>query len=468
MASGGSVSDTIGNALGLQQAVSIAIKNNLLVNQADIQMQTSKVLLNQAWGNLLPYVSATASQGIGFGRSLITSSYTYTDQQTASGNYQLNANLTLFSGLQLQNTIKQNNYAYSAGKLDLQQQKYNITLSVLLAYLQVLSSQDLLNIAHEQADIDSKQVDRLDAQNKEGALLLLSNLTDLRGQFAGDQANIAIAANNLETAKIALFQLLNIPYKRDVEYDRNAFSLEVSDYVQSPDSIYQTALQTQPSIRSADLRIRSYQKALQAARGVYSPTLSFYTNVNTYYSNAAGPISTPVPNAYQDVVTGNIVTVGGTSYDVILPHQQVVTQKNNTFGDQFKNNRQTSVGLQLNIPILNYLRARNNVKQAKVNLKNSEISSNSTHLLLQQSVEQSFQNMIAAYKQYKAYMDQAAAYSESFRTTEIRFNEGVVNSDVYVLAKNNMDRANTNLSQAKYTYIFRTKVLDFYQGKLTW
>ena len=210
-ATGSSGITDIGSALGLKQAVEIAIKNNLLVNQADIQMQTNKVLLNQAWGNLLPYVAASASQGIGFGRSLITSSYTYTDQQTASGNYSLNANLTLFSGLQLQNTIRQNNYAYSASKLDLQQQKDNISLSVLLAYLQVLSSQDLLNIAHEQADIDAKQVERLNAQNKEGALLLLSNLTDLQGQYAGDQANIALAANNLETAKINLFQILNVP-----------------------------------------------------------------------------------------------------------------------------------------------------------------------------------------------------------------------------------------------------------------
>jgi len=456
----------IGSSLGLKQAVEIAIKNNLLVNQADIQMQTNKVLLNQAWGNLLPYVAASASQGIGFGRSLITSSYTYTDQQTASGNYSLNANLTLFSGLQLQNTIRQNNYAYSASKLDLQQQKDNISLSVLLAYLQVLSSQDLLNIAHEQADIDAKQVERLNAQNKEGALLLLSNLTDLQGQYAGDQANIALAANNLETAKINLFQILNVPYKRDVEYDRNAFSLQINDYQENPDSIFQTALKTQPGIQSTDLRIKSWQKGVQAARGAYYPTLSFYTNVNSYYSNAAAPNQTGT-GTFVDAQTPYSVTVGGQPY-AVTQKQEIVNQTTATWGDQFKNNRQTSLGLQLNIPILNYLKARNNVKQAKVNLKNAEINSNSTRLLLQQSVEQAYQNMIAAYKQYKSYIDQSAAYSESFRTTEIRFDEGVVNSDVYVLAKNNMDKANTSLSQAKYTYIFRTKVLDYYQARLTW
>lgn len=82
--------------------------------------------------------------------------------------------------------------------MDLQQQKDNITLNVLLAYLQVLSSRDLLVIAKEQANVDAVQVGRLDTLNQAGALLLLSNLTDLKGQYAGDLANIAIATNNLE------------------------------------------------------------------------------------------------------------------------------------------------------------------------------------------------------------------------------------------------------------------------------
>ncbi|HMH23981.1 MAG TPA: TolC family protein [Puia sp.] len=453
----------IGTSLSLQQAVSVAIRNNLVVNQADIQAQISKVTLNQSWGNMLPSISASASQGIGFGRSLITSSYTYTDQQTASGSYQANAGLTLFNGLTLQNTVKANQYTYAASKMDLQQQKDNITLNVYLAYLLVLSSQDLLNIAREQADIDVKQADRLETQNKEGALLLLSNLTDLRGQYAGDQANIAIAVNNLEAAKVGLFQIMNVPYKRDVEYDRAAFTLQLNDYQQSPDSIYMTAMQILPSIKSADLRIKSFEKALRAARGQYYPNLSFYANVNSYYSNAA---TQSIPsNSFANDTTANYVSVGGNPYNVINKNQ-IFNTSNTSWGDQFKNNRQTSIGLQINIPILNYLRARNGVKQAKINLRNSEIVSNSTRLALQQSVELAYQNMIAGYKQYKSYMDQAAAYAESFRVAEIRFNEGVINSDIYIIAKNNADRANTSLSQAKYNYILRTKVLDYYQGRL--
>jgi outer membrane protein len=455
----------LGSMLSLPQAVKIAIKNNLLVNQADLQMQSGKINLNQAWDNMLPTINGSATQTRGIGRSLNTYTYTYTNATINSGTYGVNASLPLFSGLTIQNGIRQYGYAYDASKMDLQQQKDNITLSVLLAYLQVLSSQDQLNIAKEQAVIDAKQVDRLDLQNREGALLLLSNLTDLRGQYAGDEVNIAAAVNTLETAKVNLFQLLNIPYKSDVEYDRGAFTLQLNDHQESSDSIYQTALRTLPSVKSSDLKVKANQKALAVARGQYFPTLSFGVGLNTNYTQGATEND---PTTISDNPTNNYVNIGGSKYTVIAAQQQNFNTKVLNWGDQFKDNKYTSLGLTLNIPILNNLRVRNNVKNARLNLKNAEYNANNTRLALQQSVEMAYQNMIAAYKQYKSYIDQAAAYAESFRTTEIRFNEGVINSDVYVIAKNNIDRANTNLSQAKYVYILRTKVLEYYQGRLTW
>lgn len=455
---------TIGTTLSVQQAVAIAIKNNLLVNQADIQSQTNKVQYDQAWGNMLPQISGQAQQQIGYGRTLNSYDYTYVNQ-VQTGNYGLSGNLTLFQGLTLQNNLKGNRYAYNASKLDLQQQKDNITLNVLLAYLQVLSSQDQLTVANEQADIDKKQVDRLVAVNQEGALLLLSNLSDLQGQYAGDQVNIATAINTLETAKVNLFQLLNVPYKRDVEYERSIANLSIADYQQPSDSIYRIAMSLLPAIKSADLKTRAYQRFLSASKGAYYPTLSFYGGIQTNYYNLAS-------NVFNTTVTAGLPTgdyiVGPTGQVPVLYDKQNTRSEKISWGSQFTDNKSSYIGLQLNVPILNYLRARNNVKQARVNLKNAEINSNNAKLALQQSVELAFQNMIASYKQYKFYIDQVAAYKESFRTTEIRFNEGVVNSDVYVLAKNNMDRATTNLAAAKYTYIFRTKVLDYYQGKLSW
>ena len=251
----------------LKQCVDLAIKNNLLVQQSDITMQTTKVQYNQSVGNMLPQIYGQASQQLGFGRILNTYTYTYLNQQLNSGSYSANANLTLFSGLSLLNSLKQNALAYNASKLDLQQQKESITLSVILGYLTVLNNRDLLAISREQADVDLKQVNRLQLQSDAGALLLLSNLSDLKGQYAGDLVNISTAVDNLETSKVNLFQLLNVPYNKNIQLEDIMLDLQASDTTTSSESIYRTALQTLPEIKSADLKIRAFQRGLAAVRG---------------------------------------------------------------------------------------------------------------------------------------------------------------------------------------------------------
>ena len=457
------VTTNVGDVLTLKQSVDIAIKNNLVVEQTDIAKQQAQENKNQQFDYLFPQITGSGSQQISTGRSLNPYTYQYVSQQINYGNYSISANLNLFSGLQTQNSIKQSSLAYDASKLDLEQQKQNITLTVLLAYLQVVGGQDQLDIIRRQADVDKKQLERLDLQNKDGALLILSDLSDLKGQYASDLANIAGAVNTLETAKINLFNVLNIPYKRDVQYEKMALDLQMTDYAGNPDSIYHMALSTLPGIKSVDLKIRSFQKGVAAARGQYYPQLYLGAGLSSNYSNQA---TTSIFGASAPVTTTDYVTVGGTNYNVIT-QQQSVTSKNISFSDQFNNNRATYISLNLTVPILNYFRARNNVKLAKINLQNAQYNATSVRLVLQQNVEQAYQNMIMASNQLKADQDAVDGYAESFRTFEIRFNEGVITSNVYLQAKNNIDRATINLAIARYNYIFREKILDYYEGKLS-
>jgi outer membrane protein len=331
--------------------------------------------------------------------------------------------------------------------------------------LQVLSARDLLDISRKQADIDAKQLQRLEDMNKEGAVTPLSNLSDLRGQYAADEVNVVTAVNNFESSKVSLFQLLNVPYKKNVQYEQVPLDLFAPDVNTNSDSIFQTALNIIPLIKSADLKVKANQKAVQYYRGLYFPTLSFYGSLTTNYSSAA---ANTINGPNVDVASTSYVTVGGSNYPVFVQQPSSTTTSKIVFSDQFKNNRYTQIGLQLNVPILNSLRVRNNVKQAKINLKNAEITANSSRNLLQTNIELAYQNQISAYGQFKSYQDQSKAFDESFRITEIRFNEGVVTSDVYVLAKNRLDAANVNLIASKYNYIFRTKILDYYRGNLKW
>ena len=449
--------------LTIKQCVDIAIQNNLQVRQSQLQLEQNGVYYKQSKDNLLPQINANLSQGQNYGRSISIVDNSYVDEQFGQGNYGVSANLVLFNGLSLQNAIKQNALFYNASKMDLQQQKDNITLNVILAYLTVLSSKETLDIARRQSAVDSAQVVRLEIQNQEGAIPP-ATLYDLKGQYASDLVNVVAADNALQTAKVSLFTVLNVPFQKDATYEMVNMNADVSDLQNSPDSIFQNALQIIPNIKATDLRVASYQKAIAVARGKYYPTLLLYGNLNSSYNSTATTSVQGAPAVFQ---TKDFVTVGAQDYLVNTPGFNETSYKT-SFGDQVKNNRFQNFGLQLNIPILNYLSVRNNVKTAKLNYENSKILANSSRNQLQQQVELAWQNLRSAYGQYKGYVEQVKAYGESFRTAEIRFNAGAITSVDYVIAKNNYDRANINLSVARYTYIFRTKILEYYQGKLSW
>jgi len=448
--------------LTIKQCVDLAIQSNLQVQQSQIQLEQSGVLYKQSKDNLLPQINATLTQGQNYGRSISNVDNSYVDQQFGQGNYGVGANLLLFNGLSLQNAIKQNALAYDASKMDLQQQKDNITLNVVLAYLTVLSNQETLDIARRQASVDSAQVARLEIQNEQGAIPP-ATLYDLKGQYASDLVNVVNVDNALQTAKVNLFNVMNVPYQKDATYEMVNMNADVSDLRNSPDSIFQNALQIIPNIKASDLRVASYQKSIAVARGKYYPSLSLYGNLNSVWNSTN---TTTFQGAPIVTETKDYVTIGTQNYLVNAPGFESTTQKT-SFGDQLKNNRYQNFGLQLNIPILNYLSVRNSVKTAKLNYENAKVLANSSRNLLQQQVELAWQNLRSAYGQYKGYVEQVKAYGESFRTAEIRFNAGAITSVDYVIAKNNYDRANINLSVARYAYIFRTKILEYYQGRLS-
>ncbi len=269
--------------LTIKQCVDLAIKNNLQIQQSQIQMEQSGVTYKQAKDNLLPQINGTISQQNNYGRSISNVNNAYVDVQYGSGNYSLNANLVLFNGLSLQNAIRANALNYNASKMDLQQQKDNLTLNVILAYLTVLSNQELLDIARSQAAVDSSQVVRLEIENQEGAIPP-ATLFDLKGQYASDQVNVVNSINALEISKVSLFTLLNVPYQKDATYQMVNMNADVNDLRTSSDSIFQTALQIIPTIRAADLRVMSYQKNIAATRGKLFPTLLLFGSLNSLYN----------------------------------------------------------------------------------------------------------------------------------------------------------------------------------------
>lgn len=454
---------TTGGVLTLQQCVETAIGNNLLVRQSEYQAQSDKVNYKQAKGSQLPFISGNVNHGINQGRSIDPFTNTYANQQINFASYSINTSITLWNGSSLQNSIKQSELTAKASEMDWQQTKDNITINVILAYLQVLSAQEQLNVAKNQVEVTKTQVARLETLYASGAIAP-AMLYDLKGQLSGDQLTVINVKNTLETARINLAQLMNVPYNATVQLENLGASTNPVLYDGTADNIYQTAEQQLAFIKAAEYRKQSAQKRYLAAKAQLLPTLSFNGGFGTNYSSVATRqelLSTA------DVATSQYVNVSGSKLPVFAPQSNYQSHKI-TYGDQWTNNLNSSLSIGLQIPILNGLRARSNVSQAKIAEKRTSFEAQSVKTQLRQAVDQAYVNMNAAFERYLALKNQVEDFTVSFKAAEVRFINGVNTSVEYMIAKNNVDRSNANFVAAKYDYLLRVKVLDFYQGKALW
>lgn len=409
----------------LQQCIDIAIKNNLTVKQSELQMDRDRIYWNQARENLLPQVYGDASRSINNGRSLDPTTYTYANQQITNDNYSLNSSLVLLKGLSLMNSIKQTSLAYQAGKLDFQQAKNDITLNVITTYLQALENEDQISLTQTQIELSQQSLDRLNILNKDGSISP-SDVTDARGQLATNKLSLIDARNSMYAQKLNLLQLMNVPYNRNVKLQRLSADELPAQYKQTVDEVYNNALNDYPMVKAADLRLKSTDKEVAAAKGIYYPTLTVGGGLSSYYS----------------------------SFD------------NTGYHSQLNNNYNYGVNIGLHVPILNFFQTRNNVALAKIDRLNALYTTQTTKITLRKNVDQAYVNMTLAYERYQTLVEQVDAYTQSFKVAETKFDAGVITSVDYITIRGFMDRAKLSLISARYDYFIRIKILDYYQGRL--
>lgn len=451
------------STLSLQQCLDIAIKNNLNVKQSGLTMEQDRIAFNQSKENLLPSITGAASRELSQGRGINPVTNTYVNQSLTSDNYSLNGSLVLFNGLALQNSIKQTKLAYQAGKMDFQAAKDLVTVSIITNYLAVLNAEEILSQTKSQMAVSQQNVDRSAILEQSGANKIASDFTDFKGALAGSQVAVVNAQNNLNLARLSLYQLMNIPYNKNAELQPlNAQDL-VGDYGVNPDEVYSTALQQLAVVKAATLRRESAEKGVSVAKGQLLPTLALNGGISTNYSSA-GQKSVFIDSTV--VPTGGFINTP-TGKQSVFADQANYSDQNIKYWDQFKNNYGTALTLGLNIPIFTNHIKKNAVALAKINLENQQLIEDNTKIQLKQNVEQAYYNMLSAYNSFKATNEQVNAYTESYRISKIRLDAGVITSVDFIIAQNNLDAAKLNLISARYDYFIYSKILDYYQGKLS-
>ncbi len=448
--------------LSFEQCVLYALSNNLQVKMQDLSVKQNKEQYLKSKMQLLPSLNATANQGYTLGRTIDPLTNEFAENNVRSNNFAISTNWTLFSGFQNINTVRQNNYLLQASEKDYQKVQTDVLLSVTSAFLQILLSEELLTVARYQYDLSKLQVERTRKLFEVGNVSR-GTVLEMESQMATDEMQMVIAANNLDLARLTLFQLLELDINDSIEIERPELSDPDSLLPPlNPEQVFAEAQQFMPAIKSAELKMFAAEKGFQAAKGYRSPRISLGASYATGYSSQRKEITgfsmdTPYLSGYTVDTNGNMFPVY--SYNMKYDY------KTADFNKQLNDNISKSLTINLTIPIFNNWQANYAVSAAKINLLNAKYNYELTQKQLSKEVRQAYHDALAAYKKYIAAKKAEKAAAESFSYIEQRFNVGLSSTFDYNQSKTSLIRARSEQVKAKYEYIFKLKILDFYTGK---
>ncbi len=453
-----------GETWSLEECINYAWENNLTVKNSELNQLGTEINLKQSQWAIAPNLNAGGSLGKSFGRTIdpVTNNFVSTD--FLSGGISANANITLYQGGMMRNTIKRNRVDLEASQYDLEKTKNDIGLNVATNYLNVLLNAEQLSNAEFQLEVTEQQLERTKVLVRAGSVPL-SNQLDLESQVASDEVAVVNAENNLSLALLTLKQSMQMPANQELEIEVPDLEVEnITIEVTDSDKIYDIALTTQPEIKSAELGVESSDIGVRISKSGYLPTLSVSGSLSTNYSDQAveltGSQDINVPAAPIGFVQGTGQTVLSNPSTITVPTRN----EDYAWNDQFNDNLGQSVRVNLNIPIFNRLATKSSVQRAEINRQRAEITAENTRNTLRQNVETAHTNALGSLKSYQASLKRVEALEETFRATEERYNVGTAHFTDYQVASNNLFAAKAALTQSKYSFIFRVKILDFYLG----
>jgi outer membrane protein len=445
----------------LEDCIKYALENNIQVKQSQLSAESDKITATQGKLSMLPNLNGSVSHNYNWGRNIDPSSNSYTDQQTQSNSFALTSSVDLFNGLQKVNAIRQNNSNYMASKYDAEKMKNDIILRIGQAYLQILFNKEQVEISGNQVDMTNQQIERTKKLFDAGSIAK-SSLLEIQAQGALEESNLVAAQNQLELSYLDLMQLLDLKTTEEFDIVKPDIK-QLGDIRLVPSAqVFAYAQGVMPEIKSAEFRLESAYRGLAIARSQRYPSLSlsgyfgsnYADNYLDYTKIKSATTFTGAPTNY---------TVAGTGQKIIQDYTSYEFEKM-TFKDQLDRNLSKSIRFTLSIPIFNGYQVNSNVSKAKLNTLNATYNLQLQKNQLQKSIEQAYTDAQGAYKAYVASQKTVTSFQESFNYTQQKFDVGMMNGVDYNDAKNKLIKAQSDLLRAKYNFIFKKVILDFYQG----
>lgn len=454
--------DTIstGEALTMQRCIRLAYSSHTALQIADLHIRSGNIREQQAEDKRLPAVYGALANGVSLGRGIDPYTNNYINQQIAFSTWNVYSEWSLYDGGEQKIMLDQAQINLQIAQLNRQKILDQLTIEVLHACLTFLQCEDQMTLAGNQAAVTREEVNRLDLLYKSGAGTPMT-LLDMKAQLAKEELAVVHANSLLRSARHRLGQLTGLQEWEDIRLAREGFDKIPAPYPLTPEAVTETALRNFASIRIAELSTDYARKTSAVALSSRKPHITLFARLGTNYSSAA------TRQLFGDLITkptGDLINVNGLSYPVLSQRPEIITQKLSYF-NQFFNNFNANLGVQLTVPLFDAHLAKNKAALAEIGTREAALSSEAERKALRNAVEEAFLALTAARERYDAIQVQINALEEAFKITEVRFRETIIPGTEYLAAKNNLLAARTQLVTARYEYLFCYKVLDFYQGR---
>ena len=410
----------------LRKCIDYAIEHNLSIKQQEAARDQNAVDLNTAKYSRLPNLNGNVGQSFNFGRALQADN-TYGDRNTKNTNFSLSTSIPLFTGLRIPNNIALSKLNLKAATEDLNKAKEDISIQVTSAYLQVLFNEELVKIARQQVELSQEMLTQKEAYFQNGKASE-AELYEAKSRVAQDQLSLVQTENDYRLSLLDLSQLLELPSPDNFQIVSPDIQPEqLFGTLASPTDIYNQALLIKPSIKAAQYRLQGAARSIRIAQSAYYPQLSFGAGLGTSYYKMSG-------------------------------------RENASFHSQLKDNFSQYVGLSLSIPIFNRLSTRNRVRTARLEQTTLNWQLEESKKALYKEIQQAYYNAVNAESKYQSSQVADEAAEASFKLMKEKYANGKANATEYNEARTNWMKAVSDCVQAKYDYLFRAKILDFYQG----
>lgn len=398
-----------------------AREKSLSLESAKLREQQSEINIKQASTGRYPTVSASIQNTL-YDHPFVDNEDHYRLSLGISGSY------TLWDGGSRSLNVEASQLTREATKFETKQTERNIQESVLNAYMNLLAAQENLRTAHASVELSTAEFEHYGKLYEAGSITK-KDLTQSQSNVLQKQVAELSAQLSVNTAKTTLRQLLELPDSEEFEVTAPETAITSPDSIEALPTLAElqgAVKETHPGLKSDSISIRAAKKNTEVAGKGSSITVTLGANSST----------------------------------------GLQAWESGAYGDQLKYGWQNSISLGINIPIIDGGTTENKVLLAQVNETQSQLALQETMKSLENNIEKLYLNAVSADLQWKAALLQVEAETEALQVAEEQRNAGALTYTDYLTQKNNLEKAQVTLTNAKYTSLLARKLLDLYQGKL--